>query len=203
MLARLLALALFATGLALLTVGATGVWQRQLAQQHDLRELASPSQPASEDGDGVNVQARLRSDPGLRQGRREGDLLGRVWCPARGFEASIRAGVGGAQLDVAAGHVPGTALPGRAGNSVVVGHRDSVFAGLARVETGDEIRLAALGAGEERRYRVSELRVVDPDDLSVLAPTQDERLTLITCYPFRWIGPAPQRYVVTAVPIDG
>ncbi len=203
MLARLLALALFATGLALLTVGATGVWQRQLAQQHDLRELASPSQPASEDGDGVNVQARLRSDPGLRQGLREGDLLGRVWFPARDFEASIRAGVGAAQLDVAAGHVPGTALPGRAGNSVVVGHRDSVFAGLARVETGDEIRLAALGAGEERRYRVSELRVVDPDDLSVLAPTQDERLTLITCYPFRWIGPAPQRYVVTAVPIDG
>jgi sortase A len=98
------------------------------------------------------------------------------------------------------GHLENTALPGESGNAVIAGHRDSFFRPLQDVELGDDIFVDTPRG--RFRYRVSSLDVVDPHDLSVLEPTGGSILTLITCYPFRVLGPAPDRYVVRAARVD-
>ncbi len=92
-------------------------------------------------------------------------------------------------------------MPGRPGNSVVAGHRDTHFRVLKDLSVGDRIRI---DWGKERYlYRIVNTQVVSPRDTSVLRSTDEPTLTLITCYPFYFIGPAPERFVVRATPIDG
>jgi sortase A len=99
-------------------------------------------------------------------------------------------------LKTAAGHLPGTALPGASGNSVIAAHRDTLFAGLRHVRIGD---LVTMRTGDrEFSYRVSAIDVVTPRSLHVLEPTAHASLTLITCFPFDFVGPAPMRYIVSA-----
>jgi LPXTG-site transpeptidase (sortase) family protein len=86
----------------------------------------------------------------------------------------------------AVGHIPGTALPGGTGNAALAGHRDTFFQGLRDIQKGDQITLST-PAGNAR-YVVRSTRVVDPSDVSVLAPTSGSTLTLVTCYPFNYIG---------------
>jgi len=102
-------------------------------------------------------------------------------------EASLRQG---------AGHVRGTAKPGEPGNVALAGHRDTHFRPLRHIRTGDEIWTE--GASAKVLYRVAETRVVDPEDVAVLAPRAGNTLTLITCYPFAFVGHAPKRFVVLA-----
>jgi sortase A len=99
-------------------------------------------------------------------------------------------------LLVAAGHLPETPLPWQPGNSVVAAHRDTDFRPLRAIREGDVIRFHTADAVIE--YVVREFFVVDPDEVSVLRPTDRPMLTLITCYPFTYIGPAPQRFIVRA-----
>lgn len=94
------------------------------------------------------------------------------------------------------GHIAGTALPGRPGNIAIAGHRDTFFRPLRHVRVGDEITLVA--ARRRFEYRVSSLRVVKPDDVSVLDPTATSTLTLVTCFPFSMLGHAPDRFIVRA-----
>src|SRR4030095_1141118 len=94
------------------------------------------------------------------------------------------------------GHLENTALPGKAGNVVIAGHRDSFFRRLGEVSIGDDIFIDTADA--HLHYRVTALSVVDAHDLSVLESTDDATLTLITCYPFWVFGPAPDRFVVRA-----
>jgi sortase A len=94
------------------------------------------------------------------------------------------------------GHLEGTAMPGEAGNAVVAGHRDSFFRPLQQVRLGDDVFVDSTHG--RLQYRVTSLTVVQPRDLSVLAPTDGEVLTLITCYPFWLLGNAPERFVVRA-----
>jgi sortase A len=96
----------------------------------------------------------------------------------------------------AVGHVPGTALPGQRGNMVLAGHRDTFFRGLGSVGKDDLIELETVRG--TYRYRVQSTRVVGPDDTWVLAPSQGQTLTLVTCYPFHFIGPAPKRFIIRA-----
>lgn len=101
-----------------------------------------------------------------------------------------------AVLKRAVGHLPDTPLPWEAGNSALAGHRDTFFRGLRHIRTGDLVRLETPAGSFE--YEVAETRVVEPDALEVLAPTPERVLTLITCYPFTFVGAAPQRFVVRA-----
>jgi sortase A len=95
------------------------------------------------------------------------------------------------------GHVEGTAVPGEPGNVVIAGHRDSFFAPLRHIRLGDDIYLDT--TRERIHYRVISLRIVEPRDISVLAPTDRPVLTLVTCYPFWVLGHAPDRFIVRAV----
>jgi sortase A len=97
------------------------------------------------------------------------------------------------------GHIEGTVLPGTGGNVGIAGHRDSFFRGLKDIHPGDLIEIDALQ--ESHSYRVERTWVVDPAEVSVLAPTPGPALTLVTCFPFDFIGSAPRRFIVRAVPV--
>ena len=113
----------------------------------------------------------------------------------------ILEGIGALVLDRGAGHIPDTARPGEPGNIGIAGHRDSFFRSLKDVKAGDEIELATRGARE--RYVVERTWIVDPDDVSVLEPTSAPSMTLVTCYPFYYVGSAPRRFIVRAVRAAG
>ncbi len=127
----------------------------------------------------------------------EGELLGRIEIPRLDVSAVILEGVGKQTLRRAAGHVPDTALPSEpSGNVGLAAHRDSFFRGLRDVREGDTIELTMLDG--TYNYKVEWTKIVDPSEVSVLAPTDEPALTLVTCYPFHYVGSAPQRFIVRA-----
>ncbi len=127
--------------------------------------------------------------------------IGRISVPRLHLRAMIEEGDDDATLAHAVGHVPGTALPGAAGNVAMAAHRDSFFRGLGDLKRNDEIEVDTLNGSY--RYRVDQVSVVDPSNTSVLAPTYRKTLTLITCFPFHYIGPAPRRFIVQAKQVSG
>ena len=116
------------------------------------------------------------------------------------LEVPVLPGTDDFTLNRAVGHIEDTALPGTDGNSGIAGHRDGFFRGLKDIGPEDVIELETLRGKEV--YRVERTWVVDPEDVSVLDPTPARSLTLVTCYPFYHVGPAPQRYIVRAVRAD-
>lgn len=128
------------------------------------------------------------------------EALARLEIPSAGLSVMVLDGTDEATLDRAVGRIEGTARPGEAGNLGIAGHRDGYFRALKEVAPGDAIRLATLDG--VARYRVASVDVVAPERVDVLAPTAEPTLTLVTCYPFYFVGDAPQRYVVRAVQVD-
>jgi LPXTG-site transpeptidase (sortase) family protein len=127
---------------------------------------------------------------------KEGDVLGRIEIPRLGLMVAILEGTRSRTLNVGVGHIKGTALPGEQGNIGIAGHRDTYFRALKDIQSGDEIRIqTATGLS---RYKVDRVQIVAPDDIQVLVPSASSAITLVTCYPFYFIGAAPQRYVVHA-----
>jgi len=124
------------------------------------------------------------------------EVLGILEIPRVGMSTVVVEGDEAPTLSVAAGHLPDTPLPWEPGNSAIAGHRDTFFRPLREIEVGDVIELATRRG--RLSYRVLRLLVVDPDDVWVLAPSSEIDLTLITCYPFTYIGSAPHRFVVQA-----
>ena len=125
-----------------------------------------------------------------------GDLIGHIEIPRLGLSVVVVEGIGGRDLRRAVGHIPGTALPGQPGNAAIAGHRDTFFRPLKDILVDDIIVLTTqLG---EHRYRVVWSRMTTPDDVAVLDPTRNAVLTLVTCYPFYFVGPAPDRFIVRA-----
>lgn len=124
-------------------------------------------------------------------------VLGRIEIPRLGLKAMILEGVSQRTLALAVGHIPGTALPGEAGNAGIAGHRDTFFRGLQGIHEDDAIVVTTRDG--MYRYRVSSRAVVGPRDTRVLADSTEPSLTLVTCYPFRYLGPAPERFIVHAV----
>ena len=100
-------------------------------------------------------------------------------------------------LNRGVGHIEETAMPGTSGNSGIAGHRDGFFRSLKDVALGDTIELETLQ--EKQIYRIDRAWIVNPEDVSVLDPTPEQSITLVTCYPFYFVGSAPQRYIVRAV----
>ena len=127
---------------------------------------------------------------------RAGGLIGRMEIQRLGISAIVMEGTSTNTLRRALGHISGTALPGHPGNVGISGHRDTFFRPLRNIEPNDIITLTT--ARGEYRYRVLSTRIVDPSDVAVLAPSEKETLTLVTCYPFYFVGPAPSRFVVRA-----
>lgn len=123
-------------------------------------------------------------------------LLGRIRIERLGLSAIVFEGTDRTTLRRAAGHIPRTGLPGEPGNIGIAGHRDSFFRPLKDIVKEDVITLTTLRG--EFRYRVVSMRVVAPTEVSVLAPTAQEVLTLVTCYPFYFVGSAPERFIVRA-----
>lgn len=116
--------------------------------------------------------------------------------PALRLTVPIYAGTKPPELDRGVGHVEGTAPLNSAGNAAIAGHRDGFFRGLQRIKPGESLYVQTLG--HTRRYRVVQTRIVAPSDVAVLAPTASPSITLITCYPFYFVGPAPRRFIVRA-----
>lgn len=136
------------------------------------------------------------SPPGAAPFVRHGAAIGELDIPRLGLTAAIVEGDDAAALRVGVGHLPDTPLPWQPGNAALAAHRDTFFRPLKDVRIGDVIRLTTIGGTFE--YQVRETLIVNPDDLSVLASSEHQRLTLMTCYPFSFLGSAPQRFVVRA-----
>jgi len=122
--------------------------------------------------------------------------LGVIRIPSIALEVPIFEGTAEITLNRGIGRIEGTAGLDSAGNLGLAGHRDGFFRGLKDVKVGDAIHVESL-AGTSH-YRITELLIVEPSDVYVLAPTETATLTLVTCYPFYFVGEAPQRYIVKA-----
>jgi sortase A len=188
-LARLLLIAgVLALSFTAWTYGARYAWQTYESRRFD-RSLAS-------------IAASRRNHAQLPPPRAASQsVIGRISIPRLGISAILKEGIGQRTLNLAVGHIPFTALPGQPGNVGVAAHRDNLFRGLKDVKRDDAITLTTLD--DTYVYRVVSTRVVDPTDVSVLDASADEKiLTLVTCYPFYFVGHAPQRFIVRALQVD-
>ena len=130
-----------------------------------------------------------------------GAPVGRLEIPRLEMSVIVAEGTDETVLRRAVGRIPSSAIPGDGGNLALAGHRDSFFRPLEDIEVGDEIVFEAPG-GLRTTYEVQWTRVVEPNETWVTAPTLESALTLVTCYPFRFVGTAPQRFVVRAERVD-
>jgi sortase A len=128
----------------------------------------------------------------------EGDLVGKLEISRIGLSVMVLQGMEETTLSVGAGHVPGTPLPGLGGNVVIAAHRDTFFRKLKDIVPGDRIRVS-IGA-RAYDYIVGSTETLDPADTWVMTSRASEELTLITCFPFYFVGNAPKRFIVHAVP---
>ena len=127
---------------------------------------------------------------------RSGGLVGMLDVPRLKLSTPVIQGDDDSTLKRAVGHLPDTPFPWEQGNSAFAGHRDGLFRPLKDIQVGDEIRFRT--TRDEFRYRVTGTSIVKPDDVSVLEPRARPSLTLITCYPFYFVGNAPQRFIIHA-----
>lgn len=130
-----------------------------------------------------------------------GEPIGTLIVPRLGLSAVVAEGDDKPILDDAAGHLPDTPLPWNDGNAAVAAHRDGLFRPLKGIRVGDRLRFETVHGDFE--YRVKETYIVEPDDIWVLNPTLEPTLTLISCYPFNFIGNAPKRFIVKAERLPG
>jgi sortase A len=128
---------------------------------------------------------------------KRGDYLGVMAIPRLNRAVRIYEGTERAQLKKGAGHYEKSVLPGIVDNSVIAGHRDTVFSQFGLLQRGDKIIVTTRYG--KFTYIIEKFRIVDGNDRTVIVPTKRAILTLSTCYPFQYVGSAPQRFIVTAV----
>jgi sortase A len=176
-------------------IGVATTTRRELERFASLRVLAATGAPDQELWSTERVRAWR-----LAQQEPTPAPLAVLRIPRIRLEAPVLEGADDRTLDLGIGHIDGTAKPGMAGNLALAGHRDGFFRGLKDIVPGDVIELDTIRGKDV--YRVERTWVVNPDDVSVLAPTSTRALTLVTCYPFYFIGSAPYRFIVRAVGVD-
>src|SRR5450759_3312564 len=186
---------LFAGGVLLLAYCAFVLVDTRIFQQGERRQLERLLAVRQETKGGASP-APSPTAPANPPPARTGGLMGRIEIPRLGLSAIVMEGIGAKTLRRAVGHIPGTALPGQPGNVAISGHRDTFFRPLRNIRQNDIITLTTLLG--EYRYRVVSTRVVHPDNVAMLDPSNSEVLTLVTCYPFYFVGPAPNRFIVRA-----
>lgn len=180
-----LSLALLIIGLGLSGYVASQYW----GMYHSQRQLEAEWEK----------QVTVAAAPGLPK-LTPAEMLTRVSIPKISLDAIVVEGATRQQLAIGPAHITDTALPGDTGNAVITGHRDTFFRHLYELQKGDDIYVRR--NGEIFRYQVTGKKIVKPEDVSVLKPTSDAQLTLITCYPTYYIGPAPDRLVIFSRLID-
>jgi sortase A len=161
-------------------------WIFQRPEDRSLEQLVVAHQATITDTSPIRVQP--------------GALVGRISVARLGVSVIVVEGTDGSTLSRAAGHISGTALPGQDGNVAIAAHRDTFFRPLRDIRNDDVITITT--SHGDYRYRVVSTRVVSPDDVSVLNSDGNDVLTLVTCYPFRFIGAAPNRFIVRAEQIS-
>ena len=129
-----------------------------------------------------------------------GSVIAKLEAPSVQMTTTVLEGSDDATLSRGAGHIEDTPFPGQPGNIGIAGHRDTVFRPLRRIKVGDPLQITT--ANRTYRYRISKTLIVGPDDVYVLDPTAHPTVTLVTCYPFEFIGHAPKRFIVQAELID-
>jgi sortase A len=171
---------------------------RQFQQQID---SVSPSAGSHEGNGELSLDPTLQETPPrnaekLNLARTTGTLVGRIEISSVGLTAMILEGTDERTLQKAVGHIPGTSLPGLTGNVGIAGHRDTFFRALRKVRKNDVITLTTLNGSYH--YLVQFTEVVSPNKIDVLDDSDEPILTLLTCYPFYFLGAAPKRFVVRA-----
>ena len=154
----------------------------------ELQRLYVPSLPSIERHSGEGSTRGPEAE--------DGKPIGLIEIPRLGLSSVVLEGDDTAALLLGVGHLSDTPLPWHGGNTVFAAHRDTFFRPLAHIRKNDVIRFSTADASFE--YVVTELKVVQPTAVEVLEPTSAATLTLITCFPFDYIGPAPQRFIVRA-----
>jgi sortase A len=170
-------------GYSVYVYGEARLYQSFEDQQLDAILQSAPPKPTP-------VAVTRRSPPAA------GSTIGRIEIPRLGVSSVIRAGSDARTLRLAVGYIPGTALPGESGNVGLAGHRDTFFRKLRDINPDDEIRVTTRDG--VFHYYVQRTNIVQPDAVWVLDETSYPALTLVTCYPFNYIGSAPQRFIVRA-----
>jgi LPXTG-site transpeptidase (sortase) family protein len=176
---RIVSMALIAIGIILLGYVTGSYWEIYRSQKN--LEAAWDQQAAT-----VNASEQPKMSPE--------QILTRIRVPKIGMDAIVVEGASVKELSEGPGHMRETAEPGETGNAVITGHRDTFFRHIYELTKGDQIQVQR--NGRNFTYEVTSQKIVKPEDISVINPTMDSRLTLITCYPTYYIGPAPKRLVV-------
>ena len=185
-----------AAGFALLAWCAYVVLDARIFQQAEDRRLDGLLRVSGETSPGATQNPSPTARPAWLPAAPTAGLIGRLDIPRLGLSVIVIEGVRAATLRRAVGHIPGTALPGEQGNVGISGHRDTFFRPLRNIRRDDVVTLTTLLG--EFRYRVVSTSIVRPDNVAVLNPAENQILTLVTCYPFYFVGPAPSRFIVRA-----
>jgi sortase A len=186
---------LFASAVLCLGLYGAGTGEAWLFGFREQARLAAASGEGSA-VPGPSPASHASPSPGLRHLAEAGHAWGRIEVPRLRLDALVAEGIDPATLRVAVGHVPDTAFPDEIGNVALAGHRDSFFRPLRDLTAGDVVRLTTpLGTFS---YEVDSIAIVAPDRTDVIAYRAERVLTLVTCYPFTYVGRAPQRFVVRA-----
>jgi sortase A len=183
--------ALFAIG------GGLAVWCAAILVEARFHQAAPLPQPplvvtqTALPGDSGDIKA-----PSPAPAPAAGVLLGRLEAPSVKLSTVVLEGSDDGTLSRGSGHIEDTPFPGQPGNVGIAGHRDTTFRALRRIKLGDALEFKT--ADRLYRYQISKTWIVGPDDVYVLDPTPKPALTLVTCYPFEFVGHAPNRFIVRA-----
>jgi sortase A len=183
MIRRLFALLFILVGLAVIAAAGFALFWSE-----ELQRIYVPTLPSIERHSGSGSAPSTEAQ--------EGAPIGLIEIPRLGLSSVVLEGDDTAALLLGVGHLSDTPLPWHGGNTVFAAHRDTFFRPLAHIRKNDVIKFSTADA--EFEYVVTELKVVEPTAVEVLKPTTAATLTLITCFPFDYIGPAPQRFIVRA-----
>jgi LPXTG-site transpeptidase (sortase) family protein len=181
-------------GLMAIGVG-LGAWCAALLVEARFHQSADLNPPL------VVTQTVLPGDSGDRNASippppAAGMFIGRLEAPSVKLSTVVLEGSDDGTLSRGSGHIEDTPLPGQKGNVGIAGHRDTTFRALRRIRVGDPLEFRT--GDTLYRYRISKTMIVGPDDVYVLDPTPQPALTLVTCYPFEFVGHAPRRFIVRA-----
>jgi sortase A len=182
--------ALLVVGVALLATWVSWKIEGRVSQAelgHRLQSLGTPRNAGA---------AGLFQASATRREASQSGMVGRLEMERIGLSVMMVEGISSRMLRRGAGHIPDTPFPGEPGNVGIAAHRDTYFRKLEQVARGDRVRLVTPDGSFT--YEVDSILIVPPDRGDLLGPTDGSVLTLVTCYPFRWIGPAPKRFVVQA-----
>jgi LPXTG-site transpeptidase (sortase) family protein len=178
-------------------------WEERLGLRFSRPKQTRPQEAAEADGNLESTTAELPSPPVLSTWTQlppQDSSLGLLQIPRLRLSVVILEGDDDRTLRLGAGHLRGTALPGQPGNFAVAAHRDTYFRVLKDIRKDDAIRVTTLQGSFD--YVVQSTEIVQPSDTKVMRASSRPSLTLITCFPFYFVGPAPQRFIVHATQAD-